>query len=1339
MDSCVRKQWAWFLSTPLFIIIGIILVWNFWAKDQFTKYVSDYLSVKLPEIAEMQNFAELKVESIDFSILKLQASAKNIDFKFKNDLSYLNQVHVDTIKIQIDPFNLLIGQLSVSYIKIDSAHWFLDESGFKKIFAKSNQAPPEIQLEKLFKILPDIPLQTIYVTNTNLSLKIPIHENDSISQASMYIKSLQINNRKTSLELNTNLINFNLMTDQQKKIDFLINITSSVNKSQLKKLNLEIINQDSSVNLRLSSDKINTLLIKPEINSRLQATLNLADLKNILSVIKLTNNQIPQLTGTVQINSTVKTTSFQKNDGDLSLSYQNINVDDLKFGNGDFKSKIKNNAFDIDKIKLEHPSGTAELKNITLENAVPYKFKADIIIKQFSLQKLFVSLNLNDVPAFVDIQATGKCSGQISEFKSDCTASIHGSNISVDTDIKRSKNIVLIKKLDVNGDIAINKSEVNFKSTANLNQSELKASGQVNFKDGFNINFESNNLKLQDFENISGLKLRGITKGKLNTHGDSNHGVIEAFLDINQASIDDFYLGKINGNFDYKSGLLAFSKINGEINDSLYSGDIDINLLNETTRGDFKFKALRISDLLLMIEEKWHLPIRATGAGAASINFSGPLDFWKLKLNLNAQIEKGSLYEESFSKLLIQLNSDGNKINFDQFKMFKTTGSLELSNYIDTRKSPELNLTISSQGLKADDIDHLNLFYKNISGQVQINGKITGPLQNSQIITQSLLTNFQIDNYKLPNSQIDSELTKKLFHASGQIFGRQIQTDFTIPLSRDEKYIIKAKMTDFNPLLLLPFISLETPKYDIKSGLTGSIDISSVQNNLEQINGQVKIDHLFIERGQQNLRLIQPSELNFKNDLVSMTALNLTGPDQNLSLKLKKYNGLQQMHLSGRLFLKPFQFLVPFTENLTGIMEFVTYLNFKNSRPIFSGEGLINDASFSTKGFPYPLNISSAFFDLHESIIDFTEISGTLNQTPITGQGSAEIKNSKNIQVDVGLESEELELEFPTKIFTNGFAKVNFSGNWLPYVLKIDYDIANGLITKEFTQGTNESAISLPLNYLLPVSQTNKQSPALLIDAKIKLNKGLAIKNSVIEGFLTGNLNAAGPADALLLSGLINIQPRSRLIFKDKPFDIQNGFVKFNGTKEINPDINLSANARISDYDVNLSINAPAKNLDIKATSQPSLSTNDIFSLLALGYTSSSTDQNISSDIQQKQTGLEVLSAIGNNSELSKKIQSRLGLNVQLAPSIDSTRNIAVPKVIVSKKLSKKINTSYSRSLTGDRQNNEIKLQWLFKADTSLILNYQNQPSIQDNNIIQNQENDIGIGGFDIEYKKEFQ
>ena len=158
----------------------------------------------------------------------------------------------------------------------------------------------------------------------------------------------------------------------------------------------------------------------------------------------------------------------------------------------------------------------------------------------------------------------------------------------------------------------------------------------------------------------------------------------------------------------------------------------------------------------------------------------------------------------------------------------------------------------------------------------------------------------------------------------------------------------------------------------------------------------------------------------------------------------------------------------------------------------------------------------------------------------------------------------------------------------------------------------------------------------------------------------------------------------------------------------------------------------------IKPTSQPPLSEPDIFSLLALGMTSTKLDQNLSSQAQQQQTSIEILASITNQSTINKKIQEKLGLNVQLAPSVDSTKNIAVPKVVVSRKLLKKLNASYARPLSGDNQNHEVKLHYLFSPSWSGILNYQNKEITNSDTTLQKQNQNEGVLGGDLEYKKEF-
>lgn len=1336
-----KRQTLWLLTPPILIVVGLSLLWNFWARDQLMRYALS----QIPQLNEMQSVVQVKVNRLEISLLKLQVRALEIELQFQNELDYLDRASIDNIKLQIDPFNLLVGQLSASYLQINALKWHGNQAAFKKLFQSSHGTAPEINLEPIFKLLPEIPLQNLYMADSLLEIDMPPSLDHALKKLGLGITNLKITNKVKSLEVMTPQITLSATSEKNVSTQINSNLFARFDKNSIKKLNAEITKNDSQINITFSTDKIKTMLTYPEVQLTVKAKLKLDELRNMAYTIKNTDSRLPQASGFVSFSTSGKTNGFNKNDGEIYFTYNNINIDSLKLGSGEFRSKIKDNSLDIDTVKIEHPSGVATLNKIKIENQAPYKFKTDLVVDQFDLQKLFGSMNLNEIPVSLSLQATATCSGQFSNFTVDCKADINADNLVINSDMKKTMNIVTVKKLSAHADLTINSNEFIFGSALMMNQSPFAAQGRVDFKEGFNITCESENFHFEDFDNLAGLKLKGKTKGKLSTHGDSNFGVIEADLKIDDSGIDGFELGQVSTLMTYQAGTISLKEMLGIMGESQYRGQVDVDLIKSQTRGNFNFEKLKIVDALDMIEEKWHLPIDATGIGSATVAFNGPLDFWKLNLKINAALTKGNLYGESYTKLNAALESDGKKLKFNQFRVTKSAGFIELRDHIDTtQKDPRLNLSIASSGLRADEIDHLTQFFKNISGDIQINGKITGTLDDARIITQSQLNNIQIENQKLPNTQLESELNKNYFQASGQIFGRQIQTEFRIPLTAKETYFIKAKLTNFQPLLLLPVMGLALPRYEMKSNLSGRVEIQSKNNSFSDLTGKATIDQFSLERGSQSLKLAEPSELIFKNELTSMTPLNLVGPDQNLSVKLKKQNGAQKIYINGRLFLKPLQFIAPFTETLSGILEFVTYVQFKNGRPDFSGEGLINDASFATNGFPYPFTKLSAFFNLNNSKIELTEITGTLNQARLYGEGTVEIKGPQNVAVDIDIETEEIELEFPSQIFTTGMAKVKFFGSWLPYTLKIDYDILDGLITKEFTGGTDDSATVLTPNSLLPVSQLDGNSQSLLLDVRTQFNKGIVVKNSMLEGTLTGNLQLTGSPSLPVYTGVINVQPGSRINFKDKPFQIQNGQVKFNGIKEMNPYVSVTASARVTDYDINLTVNGPAKKLDIQATSQPALSKNDIFSLLALGYTSSSTDQsasqNLSSDTQQKQTGLEVLSVIGNQSDFTKKIQSRLGLNVQLAPAVDSTRNIAVPKVIVSKKLGKKLNTSYSRSLTGDRQNNEVKLQWMFTPNSSAILNYQSQPNLQqDNSIIQNQDNEIGVGGIDYEFKKEFE
>lgn len=1320
------------ISLALMPAISLALLGVLWLTA-IKPWVLNTAKAQIPKINQMQDWVSIEASSIDFSLMKLQVYAYDVSLTLNKDAS--NTVDVAGVRLQIDPFNLLIGQLNVSYLRLDDAKINLNET-ILNLTPKTDSK--EIDLKPLFKMLPKIPIDKIMINDTELSFNIKAQKAKLRSRIDLFTLA----NEKKALVFSINDSDHELITQNISKItgaSVRISGQAELTENKLELFKFTAKAENSSMNASGTLNNFRMAMIRPEFLVKTTGTLIFENLKPFYYFFDASNRRLPQVLGQLKFSGQIQGQGFTKNSGNFFLQTENLKFDFIKFGNADIKMNFKDNNISFDEIKLDHPAGLASLTAVEFTQEKPFKFKSKVLINQFNLQKLFSSLELKNIPADFNASLIANCSGQLISFEATCASKVIAENIWVKSSLKNTKHIVQIKKALIDGQVTLDLEGTIFDAKAKLGTSEFTSTGKVDFNDGFDMKFKANNFELAHIDNLAELNLKGLISGELSTSGNTDRGVINAKINAKDFEIDKFYLGNLSGDLNYKTSQLALKNINGEIEQTQYNGDLNLNFDNSTIDGLINLPKLYGKSVLTILKDRFNLPFSLTGQGRGSMEFSGPLDFWKMKYTLKAELNRGAVADESFNQLLTHLSATGDKVNFDRVTLIKPSGQVIFSGHINTQQAePRFNLDISSQNLRAEEVDHFIKILPKSTGLITINGKVTDTLDRIQIAGQAALRDLRVEGQSLLSSQGDVIINKNFLSFNGQVFGRQAQAVLQIPFNEGHDFVIKAQLRDLNPLTFLPLIKIPSPALDTTALITAEVDLRSRKVSLSNLNGSIKLNNFLLQRNNQTLKLQRPSEITFVSGLKSLTPISLRGVDQSLDITQRN----QVMNFNGKILLRPFQFLVPFLENLNGQLEFNFGLNLNSQKLSLAGDGALKNTVVQLKGFPYPIKEINAAIDFSQSKLIISSVQAQLNQSPIMGFGYINFLGPQNIDVNIQAESSRVELEFPPQMQTSGLVKVKAFGSWIPYTLKIDYLIDQGLVTKEFTGGDDDMTLTLAPSRYLPPQQLSEQSPTLLLDINPKFSKGIIIKNSILEGTATGELRITGSPEIPIITGRIDIAQGSKLIFKDKPFDILTGFVIFNAgeqkSAEINPEIFLNASSRVSDYDVSLLISGQAKNLSIKPTSQPPLSESDIFSLLALGFTSAKQDQNLTSETQQKQTGLEVIAALSNQSKFNKKIQEKLGLNVQIAPSVDSTKNIAVPKVVVSRKLTKKINASYSRPLTGTQQSNEVKVQWLFHPDYSLNLNYQNQTDTNETSIIQNNENDKGNYGVDLEFKKEF-
>lgn len=1345
-------------APPLLFLIVAIILWTQTLKPLAVNFIVQ----QIPKLNSTQDLIYLEIKKIDLSLLKLQLTIDDLKIFFKKEVAtknsdqYISPLVINTARVQLDIFDLIIGQINISKVIIDTIHWDYN-------VRLDNTKKSVLPAETIFNFLQMIPIDRLIVYNSNMQLTATQSPDLKGMVAKIHIPHFTIINDGNELSLSYSRLNADIAVNKKSTLTLESTLNLSLKKNELSVNEFKLQVLDSQLALSAKLQNVENLIALPKGQINFISKINLQDLRTSLLMFLPQKNRLPAITGFLNSSGLLNLNSTDSLTGSIDIGTTQVIVDQFKLGQAQISASIQNNTVELNEIKLEHPAGSVHIKNVKIEKNPPYKFSTSLVVNNFDLQRLFLTLGLNDVPAGFLATGTAVCNGELKSTLSTlkttgppysallspiatCNTQANMTSIWVKTSLTSDFYILKLKQAELIGETEFNKDGLTYDAHITVGNSRGTSSGQVSFDDGFNIKFATDHLNFADVESFADLDIKGLLKINGTARGNASMGIAHAHISMINAEIDDFNIGDFNADVEYRNTLLKFSRLIGWIGKpqiklqqkSQLSGFLNFNFTDSTLEGNLHSSRLNGADILPIINKKFNIPFEFSGLGEAEVDFNGPFNFWKLAYNLKSEFHSGILAGESFTRLDLNLTANGTDISFNKVILEKLKSKIILIGNINTRShEPKFNLQIKANPFLLEEIDHLTSYAPVIAGIGYAEGQISGTPEFPEVIANFTLKQVSYDKTDYPNSQGKLILDKNYLKFNGEFFGRQVQSDLIWPWNKNNNFSAKILINDLNPLFLLPLISIPQPSSDFNSKLSAEVDLTSKSRNISSANGYIKITDFFLTRGAQFLKLENPSRLTFNSGFSHMDNFVLKGDDSLLSVKLDQKSADQvKLNVMADLQLKILHFLVPFTQSLSGNLVIDSQILLKNNSFELFGSGELTNGNITIKDFPQAIENINTPIEFSKSKIFLSDITGQFGPSDVTGIGRIDILGPKNISVNLYAIADNVELNFPDKISTAGKAHIFFTGNWLPYNLKIDYKVSHGLVEKDFTGGSNQSTTLKPSSFL-PPKQIGQLSPSLSLEINVDITKnGVIIKNKLLEGEATGLLKISGSPKSPIIQGKVDLKPNSKLIFKDTPFNIQTASINFQQTKQIDPDIYISANARVSDYDINLLVQGSARNLTIKPTSQPPLSESDIFSLLALGVTSQ-TDQNLSSDTQQKQTGLEVLAAISNQSQLNRKIQDKLGLTVQLAPSIDSTKNIAVPKVVVSKKLSKKLNASYSKPFTGNDQNQEIKLQYLYNNSLSLLLNYQNKDTTQQDQISNNTDSK-GIWGLDIEYRDDF-
>lgn len=403
-------------------------------------------------------------------------------------------------------------------------------------------------------------------------------------------------------------------------------------------------------------------------------------------------------------------------------------------------------------------------------------------------------------------------------------------------------------------------------------------------------------------------------------------------------------------------------------------------------------------------------------------------------------------------------------------------------------------------------------------------------------------------------------------------------------------------------------LALEIGGKDIDAGLLAAwldfkADIQGKMDFVAQISGTAKSPQAGLsldirDGGVTNATFDQLFALvSLKDDIIQVNQLYINKGNHRASaygsLPLKALNRQQRaqatpadsMDLRFRLDqadLSILPLLSPEVQWATGATQGEIHLGGNLAKPIFTGRLVVVDGALKLKSLLDPLEKLGIDIQFEDDRMNVTKISGNMGGGTFLVQGRVSLNGTEGIAAyDAKLTMDRLGIRH--KIFKG------------PLNGEVSLSRQNGKPTLSgriiFQNAT--------LNVLgLPEAPANR--PDVAMDLKLEVGKNVrAYSPSLYDIWLGGGLHLGGTLQEPQIAGKIDLV-RGSVDYFGARFRLQDGSIDFPTPRSLDPKLHLEAYANLSRTKVMLNIDGPASQMEMKLSSIPALSPQEIRTVLAL-------------------------------------------------------------------------------------------------------------------------------------------
>lgn len=862
------------------------------------------------------------------------------------------------------------------------------------------------------------------------------------------------------------------------------------------------------------------------------------------------------------------------------------------------------------------------------------------------------------------------------------------------------------------------------------NKSQVKAKGSIGLGK-LDIDVYDSVVDFTELGPISGFPMKGMGPISMKIRGPLRN--VEFAIEANHKNFSLLGFNLENTKAEARLSLfplkLSILKLEGSFEDAVYSSVGVVNFFEKKFALDVLVSKMNyaqakhvLTPVASLIER---LPENLEYTSTGKFKVSGGFEPGELDVKGDVSLKQIEFNGEGAEQMSFNLSYERESLSIKNLKL-KKADSFARGNFLLDFNSSYFEYDVSWNNINLSDWNFYNKLRLGLSSKLDLDLYGSGQTRDYTTRTQASLRESSIQGYQLEDSLLTIFNESDEYYINAAIFGQMLNLDSYINTqgsSAKEPSQLNAKINvkDIRvPLGLLSSHNIFNP--NLAGAVNADINAQFQTDRWETLDLKARTSELYFDWGEVNFRPQNGLRLDIEKGEFTTQSLGIESDDL-YYIKPQLEGSLSKNISLNTSFELPASLLSLISTDLS-----VTGGAIKGSSSLRGKLGsLAHTASMETENVVLQVPQVPGVFDKINLSLELENKNLVVKRSTASyGKGNLELSgagvlNLPSPSLNLQLLIDNSYISFMKRSGGVVSGRANLSGEGPPYLVKGHVDILFAEIIENINDFQAAGTQTSSYQRFLPRQDGSGLEHPFELDLTVSILRPLLVRNSLLELNIEGEAEIKGTPRLPQINGQFNaVAASSKFKFKGHEFNLTKGSIEVGRSLQREGAIlDFSGIAQINEYRVRLDVSGMTKNVEVALSSEPSLSQEDIFSLLTLGVTSEISTELEESERQSVATvGLGAL--LADQLRLNEGLDSSFGVRLSVAPEYaEETTSLLQGKSAVSdnstnkfksstrirlqKKVSDKVDLSVSSTVGGSlEQSQEMNINYRFNNRWSL-------------------------------------